>query len=510
MQAPNPRRDTWWSDPRYLALLVLLSAVPLLWPALPPLVDAPGHLSRYYIQTVLAASPELQRYFSFEWRLIGNLGVDLLIMPLSAVFGLELSFKLIILTIPVLMATGLVLVARVVHGRATPFAAFALPLAYGFPFQFGFLNSCLATALALIALAGWITLSERGQMRLRAGLFIAIGLLLWVCHVFGWAELGLMVGACEFSRSRERGESWHRAALTAFLATAPLWPPLVLMLLWRADAAGATQGWFQPQKLAWLLEVLRSRWLPLDRWSAILLVAIIVAGAAARRQIGIARDLGWVAFALLLAFVLVPFKLLGSDLADMRIVPLMLAIGLIALRAPRNRPTANAVAVAALLFFLARTATVTADLAEYSGNYDRQLTALDHIPRGARVMVLSATPCDPDDESGRAEHLGGMAIVRRNAFTNDQFVLAGAQLMSVHYPAAGRFVQDPSQFIHDPTCVSAQDRITDQVIPAFPASAFDYLWVIDFPGAGELHRAGLARVWARADGAVYRIVSPNP
>ena len=63
--------------------LVLLSCVPLLWPDVPPLTDLPGHMGRYRVQLDLATSPDLQQYFGFDWQVIGNLGVDLLVEALA-------------------------------------------------------------------------------------------------------------------------------------------------------------------------------------------------------------------------------------------------------------------------------------------------------------------------------------------------------------------------------------------------------------------------------------------
>jgi hypothetical protein len=91
----GPQRG-WWEHPWLLLALVLLAAVPLLWPQIPPLVDLPGHVGRYRVQLGIDESPFLSRYYSFDWALIGNLGVDLLIEPLGRLFGLELGVKLIV------------------------------------------------------------------------------------------------------------------------------------------------------------------------------------------------------------------------------------------------------------------------------------------------------------------------------------------------------------------------------------------------------------------------------
>ena len=64
------------------AELVAVSLMPLLVVGLPPLVDLYGHLGRYAVQTELAGRPELQAFDSYEWKLVGNLGVDLIVEAL--------------------------------------------------------------------------------------------------------------------------------------------------------------------------------------------------------------------------------------------------------------------------------------------------------------------------------------------------------------------------------------------------------------------------------------------
>src|SRR5205085_6190571 len=128
----------------------------LIWPNVAPLVDLPGHIGRYRVQLELASSPELQQFYSFQWQLIGNLGVDLLVQIFAPIFGLEPTVKFIVLMIPVLTVGGLLWIAREVHGRVPPTALFAVPFAYNYPFVFGFVNfalfmstACMASALCL-------------------------------------------------------------------------------------------------------------------------------------------------------------------------------------------------------------------------------------------------------------------------------------------------------------------------------------------------------------------------
>ena len=183
---------------------VLVSALPLLWPGIPAIVDLPGHMGRYRVQLDLADSPELQRYYLFHWALIGNLGVDLIVQALGPIFGIEPVVKAVAISIPMLTVAGLLWVAREVHGRVPPTALFALPFAFNYPFLFGFVNFALAMALALLAFALWLRLGRQERWGLRIALFIPISCLIWVCHVFGWGTLCLLAFSAELVRRYDR------------------------------------------------------------------------------------------------------------------------------------------------------------------------------------------------------------------------------------------------------------------------------------------------------------------
>src|SRR5690349_21414081 len=150
----------WWESRLCLVLVVLATMAPLLYPPIPPLVDLFGHMGRYRVELDLHRSPWLQQYYNYHWAAIGNLGVDLLIIPLGELLGLEPAVKLIVLAIPPLTAIGFLWVAREVHGRIPPTAFFALPFIYGYPFLFGFVNFALSVALAFLAFGLWLRLGR--------------------------------------------------------------------------------------------------------------------------------------------------------------------------------------------------------------------------------------------------------------------------------------------------------------------------------------------------------------
>ena len=502
----------WWETRAAVALLMLLSAVPLLWPDVPPLLDLPGHMGRYRVQLDLAAAPALQQFYAFEWRLIGNLGVDLLVGLLAPVLGLELTVKLIVLAIPVLTVGGLLWIAREVHGRVPPTALFAVPFAYNFPFLFGFVNFSLSMAFACLAFAFWLRLARLERLRLRAILFVPISIALWVVHAFGWGTLGVLAFSAELVRQYDRGRNIFAAGFHAGLHCLALAPPVALVLLWRSEASGQTGDWFNwHAKGQWLMMALRDRWEWFDV-GALFLVGALLVWALGSRRLAFSRNLVASALFLALVFVLLPRIVFGSAYADMRLAPYIFAIAVIAIRLPEDasRRFAQAVALAGLAFVLVRTGGTTVSTWLYDRTYDRELAALDHIPPAARMVSFVGRPCREPWAMSRLLHLPGLALVRRGAFSNDQWTMEGAQLLDVRYAPGWPFIRDPSQVVTHWRCPFQVWRTIDGALATFPRQAFDYVWLIDPPPYDAEFTEGLVPVWRDGRSVLYRVAGPLP
>ena len=498
----------WWERRTTVLLLILLSIVPLLWPTVPPLVDLPGHMGRYRVQLDHDSSAIIRQYYQFQWSLIGNLGVDLLIIPLSKVFGLELGTKLIVMSIPAMTVAGLLWIAREVHGRVPPTAIFAVPLAYGHPFMFGFVNFALSMALALLAFALWLRMARTEHLLLRAALFAIIGPLIWVTHTFGWGTLGVLAFSAELIRQHDRHTTWPRSILWAGIHCLSLAPPILLMVLWRTGhVGGATADWFNwPAKLLWLVMTLRDRWQGFDIASLMLLFGVLLF-ALWNRSLELSRNLGASALFLALVFILLPRIVFGSAYADMRLAPFMLAIALIAIRPKAGASAAllGGIAAVALGFVVIRTAATTYSMRATSAQYDHALAALDVLPVGARLLSFVGHSCHQQWSTNRMEHLPAMALVRRSAFSNDQWAMAGAQLLSARMPEAKGYRSDPSQIVTAAQCRGESWRTLDRSLAGLPRDAFDFVWIIDPPVYDPRWLAGMTPLWTNGRDALYRI-----
>ena len=515
---PQPQQPLhWWQTTWFIVAVALVACIPLLIPDIAPIVDLPGHMGRYRVQLDRGAHPWLLQWYDFDWQLIGNLGVDLLIEPLAPVIGLEPAVKLIVLTIPALTTAGLLLIAREVHGQRIPSTAlFALPRAYGYPFQFGFVNFALSMSWALCLFALWLAMARWGRLGLRAAVFVPLSCLLWVCHTFGWGVLGVLAFSSEMirqhdlRRDRQSGhwvESWVRAAL----GCVPLALPMVLMIAWRsgADVTGQTADFFYWRtKVAWVLMALRDRWLWFDV-ASVGVIYLVLFKSLRDPRLEYSRHLGLSALFVLAVFLLLPRIVFGSAYADMRLAPYMLAIAVIAIR-PKPGTTlrhAQVMAALGLAFFLVRTTATTVSFAKFDRDYDEELVALDHVPVGAKLLTFVGHNCFNNWKMSRLEHIGAIALERRLAYTADQWSMAGGQLLTTRYTAAGNYAHDPTELVTPGRCPREFWRPVDFALARFPRDAFDYVWLVRPPPYQARFAVGLVPVWrsSTSNSVLYRV-----
>lgn len=490
------------------AALCLASLVPLLLVDLPPLVDLYGHFGRYAIQTELAERPLLQPFYSYEWKLIGNLGADLLVEALHPLLGLEGSVRTAVMLTQLLASAGILAVTRAVHGRITPFAIAALPLIYGLPFNYGFINYALGMALTLLAFAQWLRLRAAGYEGWARLWLLVAGGTIWLCHTYGWAFLGLMCGAAMVAEVLADRPRLLTGVVRILVTCGPLLAPLAAMILWRANAGATFTGdWSLGFKINWLVSVLRTRWVVLDGLSGFAVISLVYWAARAK---GVRFDtrLALAAGFALGTFLVLPMFVLGSAYADMRLAPYILILALVAID-PRTMQvhSLRLIGAGAATFFAVRMVTTGWAYVEHDREVAAYLPALKAMPPGARVAFFVVKPCGAHWPIPILDHVGSLALVRRNVFVNDQWQGPGFNPLTVHYAAAGAFMQDPSQAAVPDGCAEPSGPPLSTRLAQFPRKAFSHVWIVgDVPDSTPVP-ADLVPIAHSGKGRLYAVAS---
>lgn len=446
-----------------IVLLCVAAGLPGILARYPQMTDYPAHLARWYIMIDGGRTADLARYYAFKWAWSGNLGVDILIRPFAALFGLETAGRLFVIFIPMLLAGGLFTVEWTLRRRIGVGPLLALATVWSPALLMGFLNFELALALALFAFALWVRMEGS---RYREPLFVPLGALIWLCHQSGWGVLGVMVFGYEWSRRTSWKDFWRAA-----LATWPLWLPFLPTLLASQQAKGSFDYGPRPLWVKWVFwkEALRDRVRYVDYATTLLLLAAPLAALWLRRLDG---RLAWAGLVHLLLSLVVPRHLGGGDLADLRLI----AVGLMLLALAIDwRPRQWVLMWVALGPFALRLFITSAVWTVHSANVGKMMQALDHVPRGARIAVAVR-----EEVSLWAQplygHLGCYATVRRDALVNNHFAIPGVHMLTLT-PQAWKWV-DPSHRIY----AGAGRRV--DLSEFKPAREADYLWYFGkFPPA---------------------------
>lgn len=501
-----PSRRDWWDDGRTWALFALASVVPFLVADIPGLVDLPSHIAAFHVTDALDRSPNLQRYYGLDWTPVANLGANLLVMPLVGRLGVERAGWLVAAIIPPLTIAGLFAAARAVHPRIPPTTLVALPLVYGFAFAAGFINYALSIALALLAFAAWVRMADAGGLR-RAAVFAPTAVALCLTHISGWGVFCLLVAGFELDRARHRERSWS-VLRDMILRGLPLAAPLAALLPWTQRGDGETYFHANPlsNKITQLSMVVRQdvAWLDIATACILIAVPLLVMILRASRPAG---QLALSAALIAIAWVATPIKLIGSFYADYRLAPLMLMVLALSLGPwRRSAHGAQLLAVGIVGLFVVRLAVTTDIWAQSDRAYEQHLTALEHIPRGARVAVLTPWACPSRDwRRTPMNHLGSYAITRRDAFTNTLWATPGGHLTRVRYNLDTPFHGDPSQVVRVGGCPGHADAAFPAALAAVPRDRFDFIWILKSSLVAMPPVSGADLVYADDNSRLYAI-----
>jgi len=196
--------------------LLIIALIPFALCSPLPLSDYPNHMARMHILANLGNSADLARYYALDRSFVPNLAMDVLVPPLIPYMSAESATLLFTAFTLFLMASGAVILHRVLYGRLNlvPFAVFLL--LYNRQFIWGFLNYLFSVGLALWIFAAHVYFRDRMNAVARVLMFSVFSVILLVSHLHAFASYGILVACYEISiawRSYKKSGNFHAGAL---------------------------------------------------------------------------------------------------------------------------------------------------------------------------------------------------------------------------------------------------------------------------------------------------------
>ena len=388
-----------------LPLVVGLCALPLFLTPVLPFVDFYNHIARYYLLGNWGDLGTLEAAYAPAWRLLPNLGLDILgsfilgwLPPLAAA-------KVIAALMMYAPFAGCLYLAHALHGRLHPLNVFLAGIAvFSFILIFGFANFLIGTGLALFNLGLWVRLQDRPRLQLASAWIL--GLALFFTHGLAFAMWGLLLGAVELMLAAERRALQPRALAVRMLrlASIAIIPFVLFTQMTTAKAEGgvteafvnlaqyAEAGQFWPQvheeilqRVDTFLRVADSGLPWVDRFLGLLMWSMLAAGLVLG-PLRLDRRL-WLAAAMMGILVpLMPPYLFGVGYLDERAPLLLLLLLAAGLRLEETGAQAQRLVTAFAVLFLVRTGLLGIGWYQDGQIYRQFLTSLQTHQTG-RVGV---------------------------------------------------------------------------------------------------------------------------
>jgi len=421
-----------WALVTFYGALWTAMLAPLLFAAVPPLIDYPNHLARMWILVHHGDIPELAGNYVLNWRILPDMGMDLIVPALAQMMPVVDAGRVFVALAMLGLVAGTATLHRTLHGRVGLWPVWAVLFVYNAVLFWGFVTCLFAVGLYLFAFSGWIA-SRRWPALPRLLVFAGVAALLFLTHVFAFGLYCLSVAAYELGlRLRlPRRRGLLKSAASYALLCLQFIPGLVL---WYASLGNVKSAYTAYGSLGSKLNALFSpatfgtSLAPLDRltWLA---AALVLFFAISRGALKLAPEMRLPLAAMIVVALMMPEVANGSWIADSRI-PVVLPFVLIAgtrLQIERRR-LAYGLGLSAAICFGLRIWAVSQSWVDYGRWFDEFRQAAAVIAPGSKMLVVEdersvagqALPGLPEVlaelQPNAFRHMGALAVIDRAAY----------------------------------------------------------------------------------------------
>ena len=416
------------------AVLFLAVLMPVLTTKVPAFDDYANHLARVDLIALHGSDALLNRFYSIRWRLVPNLGLDVLLPWLANTIGLFASGKMFVAASMLLLLTGPHAIQLALYRRLSAGPLVAAPFAYSMITKMGLLNYELGIGLALFATAGWVALRQTHPL-LRALVSAGCVLAIFFCHLVALAVYGLAIGSFELWLLGAQPRPLRRIVTDLAVLVLPFVPAIPLLLLGPADHAAAIpwQWGGVHTRLDGLRYVVQAYYRDAD----VAAMAAAVAGFlwAVRRRILYFPPFGWIFLAVAaVVYLVTPDMAMGSWGAAGRLPTafLLVILGFLHWDLSSHR-LRRAFLLAVVVLTLFRAAAVEAVFWRFDRIRVDFETSLKQVSPGSRILIANNYPNEVEALTA-PEELPCLAIIERSSLVSIAYSHPLQQILVVNPP----------------------------------------------------------------------------
>lgn len=414
------------------AICIAVLALPLIFSPIFPLIDYYNHITRYYVLSHNSQFDFINLNYEIVWRLVPNIGLDIIGYLSSNFLGYESVSKLILFVV-IFNNVFSVLFLNFQLNRKISIIPILLScwLSYSYIITWGFTNFLFGIGCAFWSAGIWIKYRDRIYVATILSTFAS--LIIFLIHGLAFAFYGLLVAALEFGLWRHHARpiralvrGWGALAISGFGAA-------VWFLFTPTSSGGAGLGVVRKlsshlgqgsleerlyrealHRIITIFRVSESPYPILDYFTFCVVICLVVT-AVYRGMIKVHRAaIPAIAVFALLIFVTPP-TLFGVGFISDR-VPLVFAMLSIAAIGVGDRdivPHWLAFGLGALV--LLKIGAVTVGWSTYARDYADFQKVMTGYPRGALLVDMAATPWQRDANQRRCEMFRPLALPENQA-----------------------------------------------------------------------------------------------
>jgi hypothetical protein len=377
-----------------VSVVLLIVLMPLILCVVPPLHDYPFHLARADILASMNGSRFLQAHYQQGSFLLPNVGMDVVMIPLTRSMPIMLAGRVFLGIVVIVMLTGTIALHASLHRRLSPWPLLAGFFLYNWIFMYGFLNYLLGVGLMLWATAGWIALRDHAVVwRLAWAMMMA--LILLACHLVTFGLFGILVAGFELQRAIQAARTRRSAAARdVILAALPFIIALAIFAALSPTAGQVKEVIAYHGGMGWKPLVAYRTLFTTAGWPDLLMTAPLVIGVAwaiVRRNLHFAWPMAMAVALLVVTFAIMPFYLFGSQFGDARLPVAILLVVVASTGVTTATERAQSVLTLGVLALLcAHSVAIARDWAASDAKFAAFTAAFRLLPDGTTLYAATA------------------------------------------------------------------------------------------------------------------------